>query len=202
MNNDSFVDLFVGKGNVEAMPEYAAEDPSNLLIGQADGTFVEGAEAAGIVSYDRARGASLADFNLDGMVDLVVVNRREPVRLWRNAGLPDGSGAVDAIRSIGSPSSSRVPDRTRRPSGPGSRSGWATGSSQREVTVGGGHAGGQLGWIHFGVGAATEVEIRVQWPRRRDWAVAPGRTPTSSCSSSRMPTPSSHGSPRPRRRAP
>jgi hypothetical protein len=35
---------------------------------------------------------------------------------------------------------------------------------QREVTVGGGHAGGQLGWIHFGVGDADTVEIRVQWP--------------------------------------
>ena len=38
-------------------PEYATRDPSNLLIGQADGTFVEGAEAAGIVSYERAAAA-------------------------------------------------------------------------------------------------------------------------------------------------
>jgi hypothetical protein len=30
--------------------------------------------------------------------------------------------------------------------------------------VGGGHAGGQLGWIHFGLGAASNVELRVQWP--------------------------------------
>jgi hypothetical protein len=35
---------------------------------------------------------------------------------------------------------------------------------QREVTVGGGHAGGQLGWIHFGVGDEDTVEVRVQWP--------------------------------------
>ena len=33
------------EGNVEAMTEYAAEDPSNLLVGQADGTFVESADA-------------------------------------------------------------------------------------------------------------------------------------------------------------
>ena len=33
-----------------------------------------------------------------------------------------------------------------------------------EVTVGGGHAGGQLGWIHFGLGDADEAEVRVQWP--------------------------------------
>jgi hypothetical protein len=35
---------------------------------------------------------------------------------------------------------------------------------EREVTVGGGQAGGQLGWIHFGLGAAERAEIRVQWP--------------------------------------
>ena len=55
VNNDGFVDLFVSKGNVEAQPEYATRDPNNLLLGTANGTFVESAEAAGIVNYDRAR---------------------------------------------------------------------------------------------------------------------------------------------------
>jgi hypothetical protein len=32
------------------------------------------------------------------------------------------------------------------------------------LTIGGGHAGGQLGWVHFGLGAAEAAEIRVQWP--------------------------------------
>ena len=90
VNNDGFVDLFVSKGNVEAQPEYATRDPSNLLLGKADGTFVESAEAAGIVSYHRARGAALVDLNVDGMLDLVVVNRTENVTLWRNAGRGDG----------------------------------------------------------------------------------------------------------------
>ena len=34
----------------------------------------------------------------------------------------------------------------------------------REVTVGGGHAGGKAGWIHAGLGDATNAEVRVQWP--------------------------------------
>ena len=37
-------------------------------------------------------------------------------------------------------------------------------TSRRELTIGGGHGGGQLGWIHAGLGAATAAEIRVQWP--------------------------------------
>ena len=44
VNNDTFPDLFVSKGNVEAQEGYATRDPSNLLIGQSDGSFVEGAE--------------------------------------------------------------------------------------------------------------------------------------------------------------
>src|SRR5436190_257606 len=35
---------------------------------------------------------------------------------------------------------------------------------RRELTVGGGHAGGQLGWIHFGIGTAETAQVRVQWP--------------------------------------
>jgi hypothetical protein len=35
---------------------------------------------------------------------------------------------------------------------------------RRELTVGGGHAGGQLGWTHFGVGGARRAQVRVQWP--------------------------------------
>ena len=34
----------------------------------------------------------------------------------------------------------------------------------REMTVGGGHAGGELGWTHFGLGQATQAQVRVHWP--------------------------------------
>ncbi len=87
------MDLFVSKGNVEAQPDFATDDPNNLLLGTSDGTFVEAAEEAGILDFARARGAALADLNLDGLLDLVVVNRREDVRLWRNVGAGDGSVA-------------------------------------------------------------------------------------------------------------
>ena len=35
---------------------------------------------------------------------------------------------------------------------------------RRELTVGGGHAGGQLGWTHFGLGGADGADVRVAWP--------------------------------------
>ena len=162
VNNDGFIDLFISKGNVEAMVEYTADDPSNLLLGQPDGTFVESARAAGLLSFGRSRGAALADFNLDGMLDLVEVNRRENVRVWRNVGWgeaasPAAMGNWVAVRlaqpapnvdAVGSWIEVEVDGRT----------------TLRELTVGGGHAGGQLGWLHFGLGHADSAKIRIQWP--------------------------------------
>jgi hypothetical protein len=162
VNNDGLVDLFVTKGNVEAMTEYAAEDPSNLLLGQPDGTFVEAAQDAGIVSFARARGAALADLNLDGLLDLVVVTRREPVQLWRNLGTgtataPEPMGHWLALRleqeganrdAVGAWLDVDIGDRTIR----------------IEHTVGGGHVSGRSGWIHLGLGAAEDAEVTVTWP--------------------------------------
>ena len=162
VNNDGFVDLFISKGNVTDEPDHALRDPSDLLLGQADGTFREAADAAGIITFERGRGAALADFNVDGMLDLIEVNYRGPVRLWRNVGTGDAShpramGNWLALRivqpapnvdAIGAWVQVRVGERILR----------------RELTVGGGHAGGQNGWIHFGIGDATSAEVRVAWP--------------------------------------
>ena len=126
VNNDGFMDLFVTKGNVEAMPDFAADGPSNLLIGQPDGTFVEGGEAAGIVDFARGRGAAVVDFNLDGLLDIVEVKRRENVRLWRNVGAGDGRGGRRRW-ATGRPSASSSRPRTTTPSAPGSASGSASG---------------------------------------------------------------------------
>jgi hypothetical protein len=168
VNNDGFIDLFVSKGNVENQPDYATKDPSDLFLGQPDGTFVQAAEAAGIVDFARGRGAALADLDLDGRPDLVEVFYDAPVKIWRNedaaAGGAGASGAgrasvahwLDArpvqpapnVDAIGSWMEVRIGDTVMR----------------REVTVGGGHAGGELGWQHFGLGPASSPDVRVTWP--------------------------------------
>jgi enediyne biosynthesis protein E4 len=162
VNNDGFLDLFVAKGNVEAQPGYATRDPSNLLLGQADGTFVEGAEAAGIVSYHRARGGALVDLDLDGLLDLVVVNRVEPVTLWRNV----GAGAAEEPVAMGNSIAVwlRQPAPNVDAIGAWVEARFGDRTVVDEVTVGGGHGGGQLGWLHLGLGDAADAELRVQWP--------------------------------------
>ncbi|HSJ52029.1 MAG TPA: CRTAC1 family protein [Actinomycetota bacterium] len=162
VNNDGFVDLFVSKGNVDAMPDYAARDPSNLLLGQPDGTFLEGGRDAGILTFARGRGAALVDLNLDGMLDLVQVNRRENVGLWRNV----GRGDADEPEPMGN----WLALRLRQPGSNGDAIGaWievrvGERTTERELTVGGGHAGGQLAWIHVGLGHAEGAQVRVRWP--------------------------------------
>ena len=166
VNNDGLIDLFVAKGNVDEMPGFAMKDPNVLFLGQPDGTFVDEATAAGILS-DAARPWGGA-------------RRPEP---RRPAG-PGGRRTGGPTRRSGA-TSGRGQRSTRRRWATGSRSGWTsrartmTRSARwvevrvgdrtmtREVTVGGGHAGGQLGWIHFGLGSAPgprRPEVRVQWP--------------------------------------
>ena len=162
VNNDGFIDLFISKGNVDAMPEYAVADPNNLLLGQPDGTFIESAEAAGMLSLGRARGASLADFNLDGLLDLVEVNRRENVKVWRNVGSGDLAQSEPMGNWIAIELTQASPNRDAIGSWVEVRIGEY--SIERELTLGGGHASGQLGPIHFGLGEANRAKVRVQWP--------------------------------------
>ena len=84
VNNDGRADLFIAKGNVDQMPGLAMQDPNNLLMQNDDGTFSEAATTAGIATTDRSRGAALADFDNDGRLDLVVMNLRAPMELYRN----------------------------------------------------------------------------------------------------------------------
>jgi hypothetical protein len=155
VNNDGRADLFIAKGNVDAMPDFAAQDPNNLLLQRADGTFVEAGLEAGVASMGVARGATLTDLNLDGLPDLVVTNRRAPAELWRNA--TERAGHWIGVR-LDAPGPNR--------DGVGAwievRAGEAL--QAREVTVGGGHAGGAMGWWHWGLGEAEAAQVRVIWP--------------------------------------
>lgn len=155
VNNDGRVDLFIAKGNVSEMPDFAMQDPNNLLVQAADGKFTEMAAEAGVASLAQARGGALADFNLDGLVDLLVVNRNSPAQIWRNATAAAGNWI--ALR-LNQPGANRhaigamVEIRTN------------DGIQRREITSGGGHVSGQAGWIHFGLGQASKADVRIRWP--------------------------------------
>jgi hypothetical protein len=171
VNNDGYADLFIVKGNVSSMPDFAALDPNNLLLQQTDGRFTEAGQQAGVASVKRGRGGMLVDLNGDGLLDMLVINRWDKAQLWRNVGagnagkpaplghwlqvrLKQTGGNRDAVGAwievdLGDAGGKRI--------------------VRQELTVGGGHASGNLGWIHFGLGAAEQVKLRVQWPYG-DWS--------------------------------
>lgn len=162
MDNDGRLDLFIAKGNVDQMPSNAMRDPNNLLMQEADGHFTEHAQTAGVATTERARGAALADFNGDGRLDIVVVNRRAPLELWSNATPGPGNWVTLDLRmqganayAIGAWAEIAIDGATR----------W------HERTVGGGHVSGQLLPLHVGLGKAQSAQVRVWWPdgQSTDW---------------------------------
>lgn len=166
VNNDGVQDLFVAKGNVAKMPDFAEKDPNNLFLGVGDGTFIEAGDRAGVASMGIARGAQVVDLNLDGKLDLVVQNRWTGPEVWRQTGdlargwvevrlSQDGANrdAIGAVVEI------RRGDKVER----------------HEVVAGGGHASGSVGWLHFGLGEATGADLRVIWPNGTEggWVTLP-----------------------------
>jgi hypothetical protein len=169
VNNDGYADLFIVKGNVSSMPDFAALDPNNLLLQRPDGSFLEAGDKSGVGSFKRGRGGMVADLNGDGLLDVLVVNRWDNAQVWRNV----GSGTADKPAPMGRWLALTLAqaggnrnavgawvevDLGEQVDPPGAR------TIRQELTVGGGHASGHWGWMHFGVGSAKNVKVRVQWP--------------------------------------
>ena len=167
VNNDGLMDLFVTKGNVGDMPDFAAKDPNDLLLQGSDGKFQEAGAAAGIASMAVSRGAALPDFNLDGLLDLVVVDRGRSAQVWRNTSQSAGHWLEVRLQQ---------PDTNRDAIGSWLEVRVGAAVTRREITVGGGHVSGQSGWWHFGLGNATAADMRVVWPdgTNGDWQTVVG----------------------------
>lgn len=155
VQNDGRDDIFIAKGNVDQMPDAAMKDPNNLLLQQPDGTFAEAASEAGVAEVARSRGAALVDLDLDGRLDLAVVNRRAPMTVYRNMTPDAGAWLSVELRQAG-PNGFAVGSWIEVDDGRQLRA--------REITVGGGHAGGKAVAEHFGLGMAKDARLRVIWP--------------------------------------
>ena len=161
-DNDGYQDLFVANGHLhENLAELGQEGTygqRNLLFrNNSNGTFTEISETLGpgMKLTDVSRGATFADYDLDGDIDIVVTNSNTAPRLLRNDGgnrknwlqirLTATNGSTDAIGA-------RVKITT------------GTLTQTREVRSGDGYLSQQDLTLHFGIGDSEQVDsIEVQW---------------------------------------
>ena len=161
-DNDGYQDLFVANGHLhENLAELGQEGTygqRNLLFrNNSNGTFTEISETLGpgMKLTDVSRGATFADYDLDGDIDIVVTNSNTAPRLLRNDGgnrknwlqirLTATNGSTDAIGA-------RVKITT------------GTLTQTREVRSGDGYLSQQDLTLHFGIGDSKQVDsIEVQW---------------------------------------
>ena len=163
-DNDGYQDLFVANGHLhENLAELGQEGTygqRNLLFqNNANGTFTEVSKSLGpgMKLEDVSRGATFADYDLDGDIDIVVTNSNTAPRLLRNDGgnrknylqlrLTATHGSTDAI---------------------GARVKITTGNltQTREVRSGDGYLSQQDLTLHFGIGDYEQVDsIEVLWQR-------------------------------------
>ena len=161
-DNDGYQDLFVANGHLhENLAELGQEGTygqRNLLFrNNRDGTFTESSETlgAGMKLEDVSRGATFADYDLDGDIDIVVTNSNTSPRLLRN----DGGNRKNWLQI-------RLVPTNRSANAIGARVKITTGelTQTREVRSGDGYLSQRDLTLHFGIGDYEHVDsLLVRW---------------------------------------
>jgi len=163
LDNDGHPDIFLVTGTVypeleRVYPDkYPARSPRIIFRNQGNGTFVELGEEAGpaISSPHISRGCAFGDFDNDGDLDILIMNRNEPPSLLRN----DAPVAnhwlkvrLEGTKSNRSAIGARVLVRYK-------------GKVQAQcVTSQSSFLSANDPRLHFGLGAATVADIEIHWP--------------------------------------
>jgi hypothetical protein len=159
-DNDGWKDLFVSRGNVEAVPR------GNLQIDQHNTVFRNlgnlkfaalTAEAGFTAQAPcRHRGAAVGDFNGDGRLDLVVNALSAPAEVWINDS-PNSNHWL-ALELEGAKSNR---------DGIGARIKVVAGGAAQydQVVFAAGYASSSAGPTHFGLGPHASAElVEIRWP--------------------------------------
>jgi hypothetical protein len=163
LNNDGYRDLFIAAGaiddNVESFSKRASQLRNRVLAGSKAGKFSDVSDTAGVdfQQIGRHRGAAFADFDRDGLLDIVVTrigkqaelffNRSRPAQNWLELSLEGVKSNRSAIGAV---------VRVRTASG---REQWG------RVSSAGGYASSNDLTLHFGMGGdEVAAEVEVTWP--------------------------------------
>lgn len=96
VDNDGLPDLYLANGG----PEMSRLEPNILFLQRGDGTFADVTEAAGVGNLGKGHGATFADYDADGDLDLYAgLGGHYKADVWPNA-LYRNDGPVGASLSI------------------------------------------------------------------------------------------------------
>lgn len=157
LDNDGFVDIYLANGG----PQMARLEPNVLFRNLGDGTFADITATAGTGSLGKGHGATFADFDRDGDLDLYAgLGGHYDADTWANA-LYRNDGPAQHYLSI-----ELVGTQANR-SAIGTRvAAFAAGRTiraQRQSGFGFGSSNEPL--LHLGLGSATRVDsLHVLWP--------------------------------------
>lgn len=155
-NNDSWEDLYVAAGDL-----YDERDPqpNALFVNRGRGRFLDLSAPSRAADPGMGRGAAFADFDRDGRMDMLVVNRGGPIRLFQNVTPPrkhhwlevDTVGTKSNRDGCGARLSLKLDRRT---------------TLVREVFCGSiSLASGSDSTVHFGLGNVRKVKkLTIEWP--------------------------------------
>jgi len=162
LDNDGYPDIFIVAGTVapeleKVYRKYPARNPRLIFRNQGDRTFVELGPETGpaILSRHVSRGCAFGDFDNDGDLDVLIMNRNEPPSLLRNDA-PTGNHWIkirlEGVQSNRSAIGSRVLVRYG-------------GKVQAQCLVSqSSFLSSNDPRLHFGLGAASTADVEVYWP--------------------------------------
>jgi hypothetical protein len=154
-NNDGWKDLFSANShvtdNIEAFSADRYRQANSLFLNDRTGRF-QAARETGLNTRAAHRGAAFADFDRDGMVDVVVSSLGSGAELWRN--MSTNSNHWLAVTLEGAASNrDGIGARVRAD------------DQHRYATSAAGYASSSHWPLHFGLGARDRVaELEVVWP--------------------------------------
>ena len=161
-DNDGYEDLYVTSGYLDTDDINRRQQPNLLFRNNGSGAFDDVTAISGAGDWGTGRGVAYADFNVDGCLDLYVVNlghsasAGEPARLFQNRCAWGNNWLI--VKTVGSASNR---------DGIGARvTIIAGGRTQiREVAAGASYSSQNMLPVHFGLGQAAVIdELLVQWP--------------------------------------
>jgi hypothetical protein len=162
LDNDGYPDLFWVTGSVypevsRKLKEYPDRTPRVLFRNLGNSRFEEVMDGAGpgVTAAHSSRGCAFGDFDNDGDVDIVIVNKNEPPSLLRNDVTGDNRWIkfkLNAVKSNRSAIGARVVVT------------YGGHRQAQEVVAQAGFLSVNDKRLHFGLGTADKVDVEVRWP--------------------------------------